>query len=935
MSQSLAFRPLLDENSRVGRRVRGHCTANDPGGGAAMSSRSHAAFHLVQAAARTAGLGQRTDAQLLADFLDRRDPHAFETLVRRHGPLVLSACRQVLRDESAAEDAFQATFIALYQRAATIRDRPSLAGWLFRVARRAATNARRAADRRARREGRTTRSATADPPDLSWREACAALHEELDRLPDQYRVPLITCYLQGLSRDEAARRLGWSLNEVRGRLERGRARLRARLQKRGITLSAGLLGSVCTVGIPAELMSATLAAARSSPIASPMCGIQWRGGVPFAVAVTVVICVSIQLRGVSARPGAEPTPTSAPNKDQAIAQAIVGRVIDSDGKSVADADVFVQPAGAKGKAGSPVKTNAEGRFSLPIPAPVADASVTVAATANGFAAGWATWDAKAPDDLTVELAVDDIPIRGRIFDLEGKPVAGVTVRVDATHALPDGGPKAYLEWTAGHRARPQLNSINGPPPGVAAEVQTDVEGRFRITGIGRDRAARLLVSGPGIAYEHVSVITVRELNPAPSARARLFRATFDFVTAPARPIRGVVRDADTGKAVAGVRVNAYAGATHVITDNDGRYELPGYKKGPRYVVYAWPPDGSTYFPGMAEATDRAGLDPIAIDITVRPGVRVTGRIRDAVTGKPVAAVLRYYALAGNTNVTSTSVGEKPGEFFALPAQTKADGTFQCAALPGRGVLAITADSLRYPSARVDRKALNGNAAMSADGVELLRISVGGAAISSISQESYKALVLLDVDKAKPPPEQRIELTPAEPVRGRFVDPDGKPLSGVRVRGLNQTDDDWSAPLRGDTFTAAPPHLERPRRLVFRHDGRKLVGTALVAAGSAKPTEFKLEPWASITGRLVDDERMPIARAHIHAPARIGLVNVRQGTVFTDTDGRFRIDGLVPGVACDLQFREPKPNGRGGPVTKVDGLKPGQERDLGELKVPSK
>ena len=899
-----------------------------------MSHRSNAAFHLVQAAARAAGLGQRGDDQLLADFLDRRDPQAFETLVRRHGPTVLSACRQVLRDEAAAEDAFQATFVALYQRAATIRDRPSLAGWLFRVARRAATNARRAADRRLRRESRTTRAAAADPTDLSWREACAALHEELDRLPDLYRAPLVACYLQGLSRDEAARRLGWSLNEVRGRLERGRARLRTRLQRRGISLSVGLLSAVEACALPPRLISDTLAGVRSSPAAS-ITAVPWKAGTLLALAATVVVGVAVGLRGVSAQPATEPSTPPAAKKEQPAAQSIAGRVLDPDGKPVAGAEVYVRGAGGKGETGSPVKTSADGRFSLPITSSAADTAVTVAATAKGFAAGWATWDAKAPDDLTIALAADDIPIRGRILDLEGKPIAGVMVRVDAAHAVPDGGLKAYLEWTAGYRARPQLNSINGPPPGVAAEVETDEEGRFQITGIGRERAVRLFISGPGIAYEQISVMTVRELNPQPSARGRVFAASFDFVTTPARPIRGVVRDADTGQPVAGVRVNAYAGATDVTTDRDGRYELPGYKKSPRYVIYAWPPDGSTYFPGMAEASDRAGLDPIAIDITVRAGIPVTGRIRDTVTGKPVAGLVRYYAQAGNPNVISTSVGEKAGEFFGLSVRTKADGTFTCAVLCGRGILAITTDSNRYPSARVDPKTLNGDAAMSADGADLLRISVGGAAISSISQEPYQALVLLNVNKTKPPGEQRIELTPAEPVRGHFIDLDGKPLRGVRVRGLNQSEDDWSAPLRSDGFTAAPPHPERPRRLVFRHDGRKLVGTAMVAAGSAKPTEFKLEPWASIAGRLVDDEGKPIARAHIYAPARIGLVNVRHGPVFTDADGRFRIDGLVPGVACDLQFREPKPNGRGGPVTKVDGLKPGEERDLGELKVPAK
>src|SRR5688500_7910846 len=177
------------------------------------------AVQIVQRAVMAAGLGQRSDGELLGAFLEGKDPAAFEALVRRHGPLVLAACRQVLRDDAAADDAFQATFVALYQKAAAIRKQPALGGWLFRVARRTALRARRAADRRARHEAQVQRPGLA-APDLSWREACDVLHAELDRLPATYRDALVLCYLEGLPRDEAARRLGWSVTVLRGRLER-------------------------------------------------------------------------------------------------------------------------------------------------------------------------------------------------------------------------------------------------------------------------------------------------------------------------------------------------------------------------------------------------------------------------------------------------------------------------------------------------------------------------------------------------------------------------------------------------------------------------------------------------------------------------------------------------------------------------------------------
>src|SRR5205823_2643057 len=121
------------------------------------------------------------------------------------------------------------------------------------------------------------------------------------------------------------------------------------------------------------------------------------------------------------------------------------------------------------------------------------------------------------------------------------------------------------------------------------EVVSDRDGCFRLTGIGRERVARLHVTGPGIAYEFIQVVTVPVLDSKPGT-GRIYPAKFDVLTSPSRPIRGAVHDADTGKPVAGIRVNGFGGVSEATTDKDGRYELAGYKKGPRYTVYARPVD---------------------------------------------------------------------------------------------------------------------------------------------------------------------------------------------------------------------------------------------------------------------------------------------------------------------------------------------------------
>jgi RNA polymerase sigma factor (sigma-70 family) len=195
-------------------------------------------------------LGQLSDGQLLERFVIRREEAAFAALMQRHGAMVLGVCRRVLGRVQDAEDACQATFLVLIRRAAAIRRGDSLASWLYGVAYRIARQL----------QARTRRDRTAadlDPPapnvdptaDLSWREVWGLLDAELQRLAEHYRQPLILCYLEGKTRDEAARELHWPLGTLKRRLEQGRNLLRARLTRRGVTLPAALCGAALGSGM--------------------------------------------------------------------------------------------------------------------------------------------------------------------------------------------------------------------------------------------------------------------------------------------------------------------------------------------------------------------------------------------------------------------------------------------------------------------------------------------------------------------------------------------------------------------------------------------------------------------------------------------------------------------------------------------------------------
>jgi RNA polymerase sigma factor (sigma-70 family) len=205
---------------------------------------------------------EATDRQLLERFAARRDEAAFATLVRRHGPLVLSVCQRILGEAHDAEDAFQATFLVLARKAAAVRWQASIGSWLYGVAWRVAHKKRvDTAQRRAHERQLASLPRPEPASEASLRELAALLDDELQALPDPYRTPLVLCYLEGRSRTEAARQLGWTLATLKRRLEQGRARLRSRLLRRGITLSAALLAAILarpTAAPAAALISATV-----------------------------------------------------------------------------------------------------------------------------------------------------------------------------------------------------------------------------------------------------------------------------------------------------------------------------------------------------------------------------------------------------------------------------------------------------------------------------------------------------------------------------------------------------------------------------------------------------------------------------------------------------------------------------------------------------
>jgi RNA polymerase sigma factor (sigma-70 family) len=206
-----------------------------------------------------------TDEYLLASFLDQRDEAAFEALVRRHGPMVLGVCRRILGSSHDAEDAFQATFLVLVRKAASIRPKSMVGHWLYGVACRTALDARRAAAKRKAKEAavlpRTPRPTDGDRADLR-----AVLDEELQRLPPKCRAVIVLSDLEGKTRKEVAQQLGWPEGSVASRLARARARLAMRLARYGLAVSGVSVRTLLSEGVasawvPNSLVAPTVKAA--------------------------------------------------------------------------------------------------------------------------------------------------------------------------------------------------------------------------------------------------------------------------------------------------------------------------------------------------------------------------------------------------------------------------------------------------------------------------------------------------------------------------------------------------------------------------------------------------------------------------------------------------------------------------------------------------
>jgi RNA polymerase sigma factor (sigma-70 family) len=648
-----------------------------------------------------------SDAQLLERFLTQGDAAAFEALVGRHGPMVLSVCRGIVREPHDAEDAFQATFLVLVKRGSTIRGRDALAGWLHKVAHRVAIQANTAAARRRtleRRVGQMAVATSTNRPAAASDDWLPALHEEIARLPEKYRLAVVHCDLEGMTQAQAAAQLHWSERTIHHRLAEGRARLRRRLARRGLepdgTILSTLLLREARAAVPAGWSEATVRAALATVNPTMAVGVVSAAANQLSqevfklmllqkltVIAATLLAVGLIAWGASAalvrlsqEPSQKSVATPITGADQPPARKATGP--NPGVANAAPGNDVTKPASShrlslrvlSAKTGEPldgvsvswelqgegeprkgtVTTGKEGTASIVWNLGIAIRFLYLNVKKPGYVGLFLHWDDRnhaisVPESQEARLE-PGVPIRGVVQDEAGKPIAQATVTASGTATQGEGPHYGYELGTA----------------------KTDEQGRWQID----DAPAN--VSDVSLHVRHPDYLR----HPGATGGGREWRT----ILSKASTVKGRVVDG-SGKPVKGARVET-GGREHrdertpVPTNELGEYTLRGCEPGPTIVTA----QAEGFGPEFREVNVPNGGEVEAPVIRLGKPSTLRVRVVDR-AGKPVAdAYLQVGTWRGHESLLRIGAQSEVPWRSTWNAQTDAAGRFTWTSAPSDAML---------------------------------------------------------------------------------------------------------------------------------------------------------------------------------------------------------------------------------------------------------
>jgi RNA polymerase sigma factor (sigma-70 family) len=879
-------------------------------------------LHHVRKLTGTPPAADLTDGELLERFCRAGEETAFALIVQRHGPLVLNVCRRVALDSHDAEDAFQATFLVLVRKARAVRKQSSLASFLFGVAQRIALQARLRAARRRARERERPESPPPDPSDeLTARELRHLLDAELTLLPDRYRAPIVLCYLEGKTQEQAAQELGCPRTSLASRLGRALGLLHQRLTRRGVALSAAglataLAGEVAAAPVPALL---TLTAVRTAVQGSVSAGVSAhvaalaREGVPPVLTAKWIAGIALLLLTAALATAGyafstrDPAPPAAAEAEKAEttpvlpvspgtplpeARVVAGVVVDPAGKPVAGANVWLTTAGV---ADGSVEvfdqgtTDEQGRFRVTVPARwfatthALRQELGLIAHKPGrrvAAIGFARSSIPRPTGTRLVL---EAPTEASIHVLapDGNPVAGARVEVRwlACDQIQTDITEEYArdlgnQFRSIVRATPIGFVVRRQAVPIPAELSRRLSARSDAKGtVALPELARTDVGGLAVTAEKFGsqsflqtefLAAGKEVLPEFPDSVKLMpagRVTGQLTAKNGDLVKNLLVQVSSLEDPPSVRGSLHrSGWAEVKTDSEGRFEAAALAAGRLTVRVTLPRDAEVVAREPADRTLKlqAG-ESTAVEIPLQPGVRVGGVVRERGTGKPLAGV---------------RVHLYHGDKLAI-VETDAKGRYTCLVSPGtvspdpqlqRGFLPRSRDEQRSTMMRVPE-----------------------------GKTEYEL-----------PP---LDLTRSITFRGTVLGEDDKPVPGALVHaiwwGYNHQfgSDTWlnetslTTDERGE-FQIEGLDSKTELRLKAQHEQAWTPKVVTVRAGAAGPLTLRVSRAGrlALAGRVRDARGGPIPGARIEVWARPWLPEPNVGTpravalampVRTDTDGKFQ------------------------------------------------